>query len=410
MAAGSPNSRRNDRLDRAVTKVLFMAEERFAVNPHPPRRCQGSVPARGIFGRLPAARATARPRLANRAACDAMILPQNTATPADRSGPMIRTLLYNTASGELLSGGTELLGRWQQDPDTLIWADFTAEPAHSELPLLNETFGIHPLAIQDAQRDRHPPKLEDYGDHSFILLKELSPHSVDIDFATVQLAILVGARFLVTRHHGTSPGADKLYHAVAESPQLFAEGLGALAMRLCRTLVDRYLKILLELEPRLEELEQQIIDNPRDTLLTELLGYKTDLKKFRRVFIYHEQIFQKLKTHSLPALGTAINHQITDVYEHQERAGSLAALYYELASDMADGYISVASHHLNQIMKILTIVMAIFVPLSFLAGVYGMNFENMPELHSRSGYFILLSIMAGIAVTLLLLFKKKRWL
>ena len=98
------------------------------------------------------------------------------------------------------------------------------------------------------------------------------------------------------------------------------------------------------------------------------------------------------------------------MYEHQERAGSLASLYYELASDLIDSYISIASHRLNQIMKVLTIITAIFVPLGFLAGIYGMNFENMPELHSRSGYFILLSVMAGIAVTLLAIFRKIRWL
>ena len=99
-----------------------------------------------------------------------------------------------------------------------------------------------------------------------------------------------------------------------------------------------------------------------------------------------------------------------DVFEQQERASSLASLYYELASDLADGYISITSHRLNQIMKILTVVMAIFVPLSFLAGIYGMNFENMPELQSESGYYILLGLMSSIVAILLLLFRKKKWL
>jgi magnesium transporter len=152
------------------------------------------------------------------------------------------------------------------------------------------------------------------------------------------------------------------------------------------------------------------MENPDDTILAELLGYKTELKKFRRVFLYHEQMFRELRSRSFPALGADIAHQVTDVYEQQERAGSLAGLYYEMASDMADGYISVASHHLNQIMKILTVVMSIFIPLSFLAGIYGMNFEYMPELHSRSGYFILLGVMGAIALLLISLFRRKRWL
>ena len=323
---------------------------------------------------------------------------------------MIRTLLYTPADGTLVAGGEELILRWQQQPDTIIWVDFGDEQQAHETPILEQTFGIHALAIQDAQRERHPPKLEAFDDYTFLLLKEQSPHAEAFDFATLQLALFIGTRFLITRHASTSPSVDKLFQRAVGSAPLFGAGPGALAMQLCGILVDRYLKVLLALEPRLEELEREIMEHPGDAILTELLGYKTELKRFRRVFIYHEQMFRELKSRPFPALGTDIAHQIIDVYEHQERAGSLAGLYYELASDMADGYISVASHHLNQIMKILTVVMAIFVPLSFLAGIYGMNFENMPELHSRSGYFILLSVMGAIALLLLALFRRKRWL
>jgi magnesium transporter len=183
-----------------------------------------------------------------------------------------------------------------------------------------------------------------------------------------------------------------------------------LALRLCRIMVDRYLGILLALEPRLEELEDEILSSPRDELLGELAGYKSSLKKLRRIFAYHQQVFSALRNGDYPLFGAEIVHELNDVYEHQERAVSLSGLYYELAVDLVESYISLASHHLNQIMKVLTIVTVIFVPLSFLAGLYGMNFENIPELHARYGYFILLGVMVGIAVTLLALFRKKRWL
>ena len=323
---------------------------------------------------------------------------------------MIRTLLYHATSGQLAAGGEELIARWQQEPDSIIWADFVTAPPGEEQHTLETDFAIHPLAISDAQRDRHQPKLEAFDDHTFVLLKELSSNAERFEFATNQLALFFGQRFLITRHAAPSPSVDLVFRQLEGGPGLFREGPGAVAMRLCRTLVDRYLQMLLGIEPRLEELESEIMERPRDAILVELLGYKTELKRFRRVFMYHEQIFRELKSRPFPALDSGIAHQVNDVYEHQERAGSLAGLYYELASDMADGYISVASHHLNQIMKILTVVMSIFVPLSFLAGIYGMNFENMPELHSRSGYFILLGVMGSIAFILLLLFRRKRWL
>ena len=153
-----------------------------------------------------------------------------------------------------------------------------------------------------------------------------------------------------------------------------------------------------------------MVSEPRDEMLAELIGYKTQLRKFRRVFLYQVQIFSKLATQQPPGISAERLHEINDVYENQDRANSLATLYYELASDLIDGYISLASHRLNNIIKVLTIITAIFVPLSFLAGIYGMNFEYMPELHSRSGYFILLGVMAGIVTVLLLVFRRWRWI
>jgi magnesium transporter len=130
------------------------------------------------------------------------------------------------------------------------------------------------------------------------------------------------------------------------------------------------------------------------------------------VLRYHVDIFDDLlDDQRRPAqISTARVHEINDVYEHQERAASLATLFYEVASDLIDGYISRASHRLNNIMKVLTIVTAIFVPLSFLAGLYGMNFEVMPELRAPHGYYILLGVMATLATALLWIFRRKRWL
>ena len=113
---------------------------------------------------------------------------------------------------------------------------------------------------------------------------------------------------------------------------------------------------------------------------------------------------------TFPGFKEELAHEIHDIYEQQERAKSLTELYYELASDLADGYISVSSHHLNQIMKVLTVVMPIFVPLSFLAGIYGMNFEHMPELTWKYAYFVVISFMAILTTGLLILFRRIAWL
>jgi magnesium transporter len=323
---------------------------------------------------------------------------------------MIRTLLYDTVSGHLDEGNQELVKDWKQDGNKLLWLDLSDEPDDIAKQLLCGDLDLHPLAVQDALRDRHPPKVEDFENYTFLLFKGLSKVSESLDFTTLQLAQFVGKRLLVTRRSAESRSVNQLWEEIRRNNSRMASGPAILALRLTRIMVEHYLQLILGLEPRLEELEDEILTQPRDEILGELSGYKTDLKKLRRVFVYHQQIFSTLKSHSFPCFGEEITHELNDVYEQQERAGSLTDLYYELAADLIDSYISIASHHLNQIMKVLTIITAIFVPLSFLAGIYGMNFEHMPELHSSSGYFILLGVMLGIATILLLVFRKKRWL
>jgi magnesium transporter len=318
--------------------------------------------------------------------------------------------MYDTVSGHLAEGRRELVADWKRDENKLLWLDLCDEPEDVAKQLLCDELDLHPLAVQDALRDRHPPKVEDFGSYTFLLLKGLSRVSEAVDFTTLQLALFVGPRLLVTRRSAESRSVNQLWEEIRQNAAGMASGPALLALRVTRLLVDRYLQLILGLEPRLEALEDEILAQPRDEVLGELSGYKTDLKKLRRIFAYHQQVFDILRTHTFAGFGEHVGHELNDVYEQQERAGSLTDLYYELASDLIDNYISIASHHLNQIMKVLTIITAIFVPLGFLAGIYGMNFEYMPELHTPSGYFILLGVMFSIAVTLLLLFRKKRWL
>lgn len=323
---------------------------------------------------------------------------------------MIRAVLHNSSTNEISTGDTELLEIWRKEPQSFVWIDFYDHPKESTLGILQGDFGLHLLAIQDAQLERHPPKIESFEDSTFIILKGLSAGTANLQFSTHQLALFTGERFLVTLHAAVSPSIDQLYKNIELDQRLLSQGSGKLALRLCKMIIDRYLKILLNLEPRLDEIEDEVLQHPQDSILAELLSYKTDLNKFKRIFQYHEFVFRELRGKTFAGFSKDLEHEINDIYEQQERTKSLAELYYELATDLVDGYISVSSHHLNQIMKVLTVIMSIFVPLSFLAGIYGMNFEHMPELHSRSGYFILLGVMTSIATASLVFFRKKRWL
>jgi magnesium transporter len=323
---------------------------------------------------------------------------------------MITTFLLK--SSQVSKGGIEQISAWKDDPLSTLWVDLTDAAEFDDPELHKNNLGLHPMAVQDARRDRHPAKIEAFDEFTFLLLKGLSADSFNIDFKTIQLSLFVGKRFMLTFHCSESISIERLKTMLLEEPVTTQASGTTLAMRLCRLMSMRYINILLELEPRLEELEALMLnDDANDTMLSELIRYKSDLKRLHRYADYHEQMFQQMKDKTFPGLDQVKGkHEIIDVWEKLERTKSLSRLFYETASDLIEGYISVASHRLNQIMKVLTVVMAIFVPLSFLAGIYGMNFENIPELHHPSGYFILLTVMGSIVGFLLMLFRKKRWL
>ena len=152
-----------------------------------------------------------------------------------------------------------------------------------------------------------------------------------------------------------------------------------------------------------------MLERPSDELLAELIRQKGDLKQILRVVQYHAQIFASA-VNNIPAQLTGHVHELTDVQEQLDRQLSLARLYYELTDDLMNGYLSLSAHRLNQIMQTLTIVTVIFVPITFMAGIYGMNFEFMPELGFRPAYFILLFTMLGVVITILSIFRKRGWL
>lgn len=322
---------------------------------------------------------------------------------------MIRAVLYDPAESKLREGGAELIDAWQASPTAQIWAVVADEAPEAERRLLAERFGIHQLAITDALRERHPPKIEPFRDNTFILLKGLDAESKSLEFGTIQLSIFVGERFLVTRSTGRSVSSERVFAELVKGEIPPDISRAALALRLCRTVADRFLPLLLAVEKRLEEMETEMLEKPSDELLAELVRQKGDLKRVLRILQYHAQVFTSARS-TTPVQLADHDHELTDVQEQLDRLLSLARLYYELTDDLMNGYLSLSAHRLNQIMQTLTIVTVIFVPITFMAGIYGMNFEHIPELGYKNGYFFLLGGMLTVVVGILALFYQRGWL
>ncbi|MDH5485558.1 MAG: magnesium transporter CorA family protein [Gammaproteobacteria bacterium] len=319
---------------------------------------------------------------------------------------MMRFMLCHGDTTEV--GGRELLQQWQDKADSWIWLDLYDEPADAEAVFLGEQFALDPGVISEAQRSRHPPSFEVFKDYIYLLLKPLDAGSDSLDFNTLQLAMFASDRFLVTRRSKESPYLGKLWHSLVQ------DGCGgesplSLVAAMSRRVAQRYGKVLLDLEQRLDVIEDELFDSPTDTLMKELVGYNTGLRKMHRILAYYVNVFGALRQ-QMHKTGNNKHDEYDDIYALIERFSSLSAVYQSVITDLIEAYISLNGHRLNQIMKVLTIVTVIFVPLSLLVGIYGMNFVNMPELKSSHGYYILLGVMLAIASVLLYIFRRMRWL
>jgi magnesium transporter len=327
---------------------------------------------------------------------------------------MVRAQLLTVQKGQdgatLISGGVELVEQWRSDAGAFLWLDIVDERASDEEELLTD-LGCHPLAIQDAQRDRHPPKFEDFDKFSFLIYRGVRTVGEALNIETVQIGFFVGTNLLITRRNGPSFGVERVWSDPAHIEELADPAI--LMSHILKYSAHVYLEAVLDFETRLSEIEDSMSVRPDDTLMQELIGYKSSLRKLRRIFNYHERILDTLLKEPGNYIDTSeeeLRHAIQDIYDKFERLRSLSALYYDICGDLIEGYLSISAHKLNRTMQVLTVITAIFIPLGLMAGIYGMNFDNMPELHSANGYYILLGVMFSTAVVLLLLFRRKGWL
>ena len=322
---------------------------------------------------------------------------------------MIKAVLQY-ANGQAIEGGEETISQWQTIPESRLWLDIEGEVT-GEIAALLEDLGCDPLSITDSSRVRHPPKIEHFQHNTFLLFRGISQLDRDLELVPQQTGIWVGERLLISVHRGHSVSVEHFWEQALLGPDL--EEPGRLALRLVHYACGRYLETMLEFEERLAALEDGLLTDISEANMKELVAYRSRLRKLRRIFNYHQVLAESIWRHGSPYLGQGddeLSHMRRDVYDRCERLYSLCSMYYELCSDLVEGHISLSSHNLNQTMKVLTIISAIFVPMTFMAGIYGMNFEHMPELGWRYAYFGLLGLMALMAVSMLLIFRKVKWL
>lgn len=305
-----------------------------------------------------------------------------------------------------VSGDESLITQWR-DGGGWLWLDIQGE-LDDNAKLLLQTFSCHELALKDVQRDRHPPKVEWFQEHTFIIFRGLTELGDNLNFKPLQLSLFVGEGYLITVH--SRPSLSIQQHRERQDLTSLITNPQRFALSVLHYSAGLFLEALLSFDSDLIRIEDEMLEHGNDQLLKDLIRCRSQLRKMQRNFNYHETLANELITlWDDPEETVELTHRLRDLYDRCERLASLSAQQYEICGDLIDGYFSLSSHELNNTMRILTVVTSIFVPLGFLAGLYGMNFDYIPELHIRNGYFMLLGAMATLAAAMIAIFKAKRW-
>lgn len=303
------------------------------------------------------------------------------------------------------------LGAFRQtDATTWINADGVHDPAMLER--LGESFGLHTLVLEDILSVVQRPKAEDHGEYLFLVLKMLTYDDKADKVAPEQVSIVVGRGIVLSFQEGLPGDA---FAAIRERLRvgrgaLRKRGADYLAYSLLDAVVDGYFLVLDRFGDRIDALEDELIERPGRTTIERLYELKRELLLLHRSVWPVREVVASLMRHDSPLVEEATVPYLRDVYDHTVQAIDTIEIYREMLSEMIGIYLSSASNRLNSIMKVLTVIATIFMPLTFIAGVYGMNFRRMPELEWTYGYPLVLLVMAGIGIAMFVYFKQKEWM
>ena len=284
------------------------------------------------------------------------------------------------------------------------WIDFNS-PSEEEIQELSHSLHFHPLAIEDCVYSMQRPKLDYYDDFSFFVTHLPGPEAYnehEIDF-------FLGENYIVTFHYEDLEEVNETWKKLQDTKMLDQWDIYKVFYEVMDNVVDDYFPILAHLEDEINLVEENPNDEPMDQLLERLFELRHQLLELRHAINPLSDLFYRiLYSHRLQGIQDRREY-FMDIYDHLLRLSEMANSNREITNDIRDNFISINSYQQNKVIQVLTVITSIFAPLTFIAGIYGMNFDNMPELHWHYGYPIAMVVMLLITVVMIVIFKKRGW-
>jgi magnesium transporter len=328
---------------------------------------------------------------------------------------MIRTLFYQPGQPLRTGLNPEEFPLVIQMRESVLWVDFSGEPPEVCEPIL-QGFGFHPLAIDDALQETHSPKLDDWSDYLYIVINYMhlnGDRREDWDTEVDELDIFLGPNYVVTHHDNPIPSIDAAWNASQRDLRHVQEGADHLLYRIIDNVVADYMPIVERVDEAIDAIEDVVFDRPTPRTLERIFALKRVLLAMRRILLPQREVLNKLARDDFRVIDAKDRIFFRDIYDHLVRLHDLNESLRDLTGGALDTYLSVINNRMNEVMKTLTVITTLFMPITFVTGFFGMNFFE-PVAHllgwtSRQAFLVTLGVLILLPATMYLWMRRRTW-
>lgn len=298
-----------------------------------------------------------------------------------------------------------------RDNSSVMWLNIDGVHQAEIIDQVGKSFGLHPLVAEDIASTGQRPKMEDFEDYIFVVLRMLRFDNKENETKTEQISLILGRNFVVSFQEDEGDVFDHLRERLRSNKgRIRKMGSDYLAYSLIDSIVDNYFIILETLGEAIEDIEERLVTNPTSATLQTIHDLKREMIFLRKSVWPLREVINKLERSESPLINKSTYIYLRDVYDHTIQVMDAVETFRDMLSGMLDIYLSSVSNRMNEIMKVLTIIATIFIPLTFVAGIYGMNFQYMPELGQTWSYPAVLILMLVVAMLMVAYFRKRHWI
>lgn len=328
---------------------------------------------------------------------------------------MIRALRFTTAKGLQTELSPAEFTAALQDESGLLWVDFENNPPQADEPILLDTFGFHPLAVDDALQESHVPKIDDWGQYVYIVLHAVLFDATDGGrIETLEIDVFLGKNYLVTHHDQPIQAVERVWAACQRDERHLRNGADHLLYRLADEIVASYMPVVEAMDAEIDWVEDQVFDRPTPATLERIFTLKRAVLHLRRIIGPQREVLNKLARDDYVVVDGRTQVYFRDIYDHLVRLHDISESIRDLVSGTLDTYLSVINNRMNEVMKTLTVIATLFMPITFVTGFFGMNFfEPVTPLGFWTGwpmFALTLLILLAVPFGMFLWMRRRGWM